>query len=82
MMETIHFFVDDLLINVSPASFLVIVQKTGRPSYLNQVQDLPDWVFNSKHVIWLTDEELTVGERARNGETVKRSLLSRRRQVC
>jgi len=81
MIDVMHYHVDDMLINVSPASYLVIVQRTEGPSYLNQVRDLPDWVFTSKHVIWLTDEKLTVGERARNGEVVKRSLMNRRKQA-
>lgn len=36
---------------------------------------LPEWVFQSRHTIWLSEHGSTLLERAEQGEAIKRQLL-------
>jgi hypothetical protein len=81
MSDDLQYRVDDLLISVRSSSLLVIVRRTGRPSGIDQFWELPEWVFTSRHVIWLSDEDLNVNIRARQGEQIKEWLMARWRQA-
>lgn len=40
-----------------------------------RLEDLPDWIFDSRHAIWLTVEDLPIKDRAAHGDQIREELL-------
>jgi hypothetical protein len=40
-----------------------------------RLEDLPDWIFDSRHAIWLTVEDLPIKDRAAHGDRIREELL-------
>lgn len=40
-----------------------------------RLADLPDWIFDSRHAIWLTLEDLPIKDRAAHGDRIREELL-------
>ncbi len=40
-----------------------------------RLEDLPDWIFDSRHAIWLTVEDLPIKDRATHGDRIREQLL-------
>jgi hypothetical protein len=76
MAEIQRFYLDRFVLTVNKACYLVEVETSfDRERRVNQLKDLPSWVFESKHVIWLKDEKANIAERAREGERIRHELM-------
>jgi hypothetical protein len=40
--------------------------------------ELPEWIFRSRHAIWLTVENGSIHERAKRGEQIRQKLMKAR----
>lgn len=70
------FYLNGFLLKVNNGSHLVEIKPSEKHSiHRMDSTDLPDWIFYSRHAIWLTEEDLPIKERADHGERVKRKLL-------
>ena len=65
-------------LRINSACYLVTVSNTSQKEDSHRVQDLPDWVFTSKHAVWLTEEEEPIADRARNGDEIRKQLFALR----
>jgi hypothetical protein len=75
MADLLHFYLEPFVLTVNPACYLVEVAKRNREETRNsRLSELPEWVFQSKHAIWLTDENATIATRAKNGEQIRQKL--------
>ncbi|MCI0412288.1 hypothetical protein L0222_05730 [bacterium] len=61
-----------------PGSYIVeVMPENELVSFVNQTKELPDWIFYSKHAIWLSRENTSIFQRAERGDQFKRIILSR-----
>ena len=75
MNEVLRYQLDSYELTVDNASYIVAVREnpvTTRTQ--NSSAELPKWVFQSKHAIWLADENASLYERASKGERIKEKL--------
>jgi hypothetical protein len=76
MAEIQRFYLDQFVLTVNKACYLVEVEtSTERKPVRNQLKDLPSWVFESKHAIWLKIKKANIAERAREGERIRHELM-------
>ncbi|PWT91659.1 MAG: hypothetical protein C5B54_04915 [Acidobacteria bacterium] len=75
MAELQQFHVDQFTLKLNPACYIVEVATEEGEAHRDSLTSLPKWVFESKHTIWLADEQTTIAERARKGETLRQQLL-------
>ncbi|MCI0612171.1 hypothetical protein L0244_04195 [bacterium] len=76
MRHTIEFRIAGFQLFIYPSSFLVEVMPENRTGpRRDNFEELPAWVFHSKHAIWLTRENASNFHRALQGERIKRSIL-------
>ena len=71
-------YLDRYGITLNAACYLVTVSNANSARLNDAIEELPDWVFNSKHTIWLTDEEKPIAVRARHGDQIRKRLLALR----
>jgi len=74
-VQIFHF--ENFMLTIHPSCCLVVVTNSSRDSQ-NKVEDVPHWVFDSKHVIWLTEEDKPILHRAQKGEAIRKRLQSLR----
>ena len=80
MAESNRFYFDGLVLSLHLPSYLVEIQRLyWEPSYKNKISDLPEWVFNSRLAIWITDESGSIHERALEGERIRKSFIQQRK---
>lgn len=83
-METIRsneprvnkYCLDGYLLKVNDLAYLVEIEinrenKAGKI----RLEDLPHWIFDSRHAIWLTVEDLPIKDRATHGDRIRDKLL-------
>ncbi|HJZ10579.1 MAG TPA: hypothetical protein VJ521_00415 [Acidobacteriota bacterium] len=76
MTNVDRFYFDGLALTLSTDSYLVEVKRIHYdPPYINTVWDLPDWVFNSRLAIWITEESASIYHRSLAGEQIRNELL-------
>ena len=73
MSDLRKFFFEDLVLTVCSEAFLVKVQ-TGKRRRGHQLADLPDWVFDSRNAVWLTEEEAPLSVRGNHGDLIRKRL--------
>ena len=66
------------LLTVNSACYLVEVRECEQTDPDKQSSEIPSWVFESKHAIWLTDENKPIFERAKHGEKIKNQFLAQK----
>ena len=72
---TKEFCFEDLVLAICRDAFLVKVQKQLRfRNSCHRLTDLPEWIFNSKNAIWLTEEDAPISIRADHGDVVRKRL--------
>ncbi|MCI0446814.1 hypothetical protein L0152_26890 [bacterium] len=77
MRHTIEYRIAGFQLVIYPNGFLVEVMPENKIGpRKNNFEELPAWVFQSKHAIWLTRENASIFQRALQGERIKRSILS------
>ena len=69
---------DRFSLTLNKECYLVEVQEDPEISGSADISVLPDWIFESKHAIWLMEENKPIGDRARDGERVRWSLIRSR----
>ena len=75
--EGVHqFCLDGYLLKVNDLAYLVEIEinrenKAGKI----RLEDLPHWIFDSRHAIWLTIENLPIKDRARHGDRIREKLI-------
>lgn len=78
MAAFVEFCVDGFLLKINRAGYLVEVHEAAIGcDCQGELGKLPDWVFHSKHAIWLSEEGASVLIRAVRGEEIKKRLLTR-----
>ena len=75
MNQVLRFHVDSFELTVDTDSYIVAVREDPNPGGAqNACSDLPNWVFQSKHAIWLAEDNVSLYERATRGEKIKERL--------
>lgn len=63
-------------LTVFDQAYLVEVKTApSNPAEPHLISGLPEWVFLSRHAIWLTDDEADLADRDRKGNQIKQSLI-------
>jgi hypothetical protein len=76
MSQFHQYHLDGFLLKVNDFAYLVEIESTGeKPARKANPADLPSWIFDSEHAIWLTDENLPIKDRAARGDRVKEKLM-------
>jgi hypothetical protein len=65
---------DGFLLHVDNFAYLVEIHASKKVSPDTAPEELPDWLFQSRHAIWLTDENLPIQDRAAHGESIRQKL--------
>jgi hypothetical protein len=59
------FYFEGFKLTATHASHLVEIHKIDeRVDPLNQIEDLPDWVFDSRVAVWLTERSASIYDRS------------------
>lgn len=75
MNQVLRFHVDTFELTVDNVSYTVAVREDPNSVAAdNTCSELPGWVFQSKHAIWLAEENASLYERAAKGERIKERL--------
>jgi hypothetical protein len=69
-----RYVIDGFQLEINPAAYLVEVSTAKNAVNEQNVTELPDWVFQSKHAIWLTSGSAKMIDRALEGERVQKKL--------
>jgi hypothetical protein len=81
MSDISKYYFENFSLVVDRGTYLVEVHPpVDDPPRRNRVEDLPDWVFQSKLAIWLTQDNSPVYERSVAGEIVKKIFVSAKKQ--
>jgi hypothetical protein len=75
------FLVDGFSLTLNSECYLVEVQERPEIQGVTEASILPDWIFESKHAIWLMEENKPIADRARDGERVRQVLLRFRNEM-
>jgi hypothetical protein len=71
-----------LFLTVNDSAYLVEIgidkRKQQRNAAKVRISDLPDWIFRSRHAIWLTVERLSIQDRAKHGDHIRKKLMQAR----
>jgi len=70
-----QFQLGSFVLKLNPACYLVEVKRSERKLNSEPNPQVPSWIFESKHTIWLTDENKPIAERARSGEEIKLEVM-------
>lgn len=81
MAQQGRYFVDRFLLTLNRDCYLVEVEETSEVAGSTDVSVLPDWIFNSRHVIWLMADDKSLADRARDGERVRQQLIQERDEL-
>jgi hypothetical protein len=76
MGQPLRYRLGRFLLTVNSACYLIEVRECDRTDLDREPSDLPSWIFESKHAIWLTDENKPIFERAKHGEKIKKQFLA------
>jgi hypothetical protein len=79
MSRTQNYCLQGLSLRVNDSAYLVeielnISKETKKMSEL----DLPEWIFRSRHAIWLTVENGSIHDRAKHGDQIRKKLMKAR----
>lgn len=75
-MKGNRYYFEGLAVTLSIESYLVEVKRIHYdPPYISSVWDLPEWVFNSRLAIWITEESAPIYDRSLAGEQIRNELL-------
>jgi hypothetical protein len=75
VQHTNQFYLDGFLLSVDNYAYLVEIKSSEKKVIQDSGADeLPDWMFDSRHAIWLTDENLPIRDRAAHGESIRQKL--------
>jgi len=75
MSSTAHFHIHGLHLIVHPKSYTVEVKSEEPAGKEDLVEDLPNWIFDSRQAIWFSDKAATYFESAMFGDRIKEKLL-------
>jgi hypothetical protein len=70
-----QFQLGSFVLTLNSACYLVEVKRSEHQRNSGPNSPVPSWVFESKHTIWLTDENKPIAERARSGDRIKQEVL-------
>jgi len=79
-MSQIHeYCLDGFHLRVNDFAYLVEIEINPESKACNiQLKDLPDWIFDSRHAIWLTVDDLPIKDRATRGDRIRENLIESR----
>jgi hypothetical protein len=69
-----RYCLDGYLLKVNDLAYLVEIEM-HHETKANDMEDLPDWIFDSRHAIWLTLENLPIKDRATHGDQIREKLI-------
>ena len=76
MSRVNKYCLDGYLLKVNDLAYLVEIEinrenKAGKI----RLEHLPHWIFDSRHAIWLTVEDLPIKDRATRGDRIRKRLM-------
>jgi hypothetical protein len=72
---TKEFCFDDFALAIHGDAYLIKINTDLRVrDSCHRLTDLPEWIFNSKNAIWLTEEDAPISIRADHGDVVRKRL--------
>lgn len=75
MTEITKFYLDRYELTVDVGSYIVEARELeSPPPFVHTVTDLPDWIFQSRLAIWLTEEGTSIYNRSVSGEKIRERL--------
>lgn len=75
MIDALEIWLAGYCLEIYNASYLVqVTTERHKRSANTELRNVPDWVFHSKHAIWLTDEDASMLDRANHGDGIKKQL--------
>ena len=69
-----QYCLDGYLLNVNDLAYLVEIEMI-HDTEVRDPEVLPDWIFDSRHAIWLTVEDLPIKDRATHGDQIRKKLI-------
>ena len=76
MSQPARFYVDGFLLKILESAYLVRVEPAnGNTGRYTGTSNLPKWIFDSAHAIWLMQDDAPLIERARRGDEIKNRIL-------
>jgi hypothetical protein len=69
-----QYCLEGYLLKVNDLAYLVEIEMNHEKKAGDQ-EDLPEWIFDSRHAIWLTVEDLPLKERATQGDRIRQKLI-------
>jgi len=78
MTDIIKFYLDRYELTVDLGSYIVEARELKTPPpFVHTVTDLPEWIFQSRLAIWLTEEGASIYNRSVAGEKIRENLWLR-----
>ena len=72
-----RYVIEGFQLDINHAAYLVDVTPAKKGVKEQTVRDLPDWIFQSKHAIWLTSGSAQLIDRALEGDRIKKKLAQK-----
>jgi hypothetical protein len=69
-----QYCLEGYLLKVNELAYLVEIEMNQDKKAGDQ-ENLPEWIFDSRHAIWLTVEDLPLKERATHGDRIREKLI-------
>jgi hypothetical protein len=74
-----NYYLQELSLRVNDSAYLVEIELNIKKNGEKMSQsDLPEWIFRSRHAIWLTLENRSIYDRAKHGDQIREKLMKAR----
>ena len=71
-----QYCLDGYVLKVNDLAYLVEIERNcENKAGKIRLEDLPHWIFDSRHTIWLTVEDLPIKDRATHGDRIRKRLM-------
>lgn len=78
MQDVVDYYFGGWILSVDAMTYLVRIRKSDSVRCENRIEDLPDWVFESRLAIWLMENEAPIFQRSIEGDRMRNLFLSRK----
>ena len=79
MRDVMNYYFEGFVLSVDAMTYLVRIRKADvDAARFDEVEDLPEWAFQSRLAIWLMEDEAPILQRSLEGDKIRSLLLSRR----
>jgi hypothetical protein len=79
MSQIQNYYLQGLSLRVNDSAYLVEIElNISKNAKKISESDLPEWIFRSRHAIWLTVESGSIHDRAKHGDQIREKLMKAR----